>query len=166
MLEGLWYGTLWVAPAFGGPLETVGNPPAALLHTPGDAGDLSATVVRILKDQELADELVRRGKEGAAKFSREGLWPELKRHYRRVVVPRSKANGKYDYDLSNYSQLQHPGVLLDCLRSVYASRGDIEAEVFVVDNASTDGTVDAIAQRVPQVHCYRQRDECRVQPSK
>ena len=39
VLEGLWYGTPVVAPAFGGPLETVGNPPAALLHTPGDAGD-------------------------------------------------------------------------------------------------------------------------------
>ena len=40
VLEGLWYGTPVVAPALGGPLEIVGNPPAALLHTPGDASEL------------------------------------------------------------------------------------------------------------------------------
>jgi glycosyltransferase involved in cell wall biosynthesis len=78
VLEALWYGTPVVAPALGGPLEIVGNPPAALLHTPGDAGDLSATVVRILKDHELANELVRRGKERAAKFTRERLWPQFR----------------------------------------------------------------------------------------
>jgi glycosyltransferase involved in cell wall biosynthesis len=67
-----------VAPALGGPLEIVGNPPAALLHTPGNAKELGAAAVRILRDRELADELVRRGKERAAKFSRERLWPQFR----------------------------------------------------------------------------------------
>lgn len=77
VLEALWYGTPVVAPAIGGPLEIVGNPPAALLHEPGNVGELGAAIVRILKDRELADELVRRGKEQASKFTRERLWPEF-----------------------------------------------------------------------------------------
>jgi glycosyltransferase involved in cell wall biosynthesis len=78
VLEGLWYGTPVVAPALGGPLEIVGNPPAALLHTPGNAKELGTAVVHILSDPELADELVRRGKERAARFTRERLWTEFK----------------------------------------------------------------------------------------
>jgi L-malate glycosyltransferase len=77
VLEALWYGTPVVAPAVGGPPEIVGNPPAALLHTPGNVKELGIAVVRILRDQELADELVRRGKERAAKFTRERLWPQF-----------------------------------------------------------------------------------------
>src|SRR5208337_478321 len=41
-------------------------------------------------------------------------------------------------------------ILLNCLRSVYSSTGDVELEVFVVDNASRDGTVDAIRGEFPQ----------------
>ncbi len=78
VLEGLWYGTPVVAPALGGPLEIVGNPPAALLHTPGDASELGSAIIRILKDRELADELVRQGKERAAMFTRRRLWTEFK----------------------------------------------------------------------------------------
>ena len=74
VLEGLWYGTPVVAPALGGPLEIVGNPPAALLHTPGNAKELAVAVISILTDRELADELVRQGKERAAQFTRERLW--------------------------------------------------------------------------------------------
>jgi glycosyltransferase involved in cell wall biosynthesis len=77
VLEGLWYGTPVVAPALGGPLETVGNPPAALLHTPGNAKELAAAVISILTDRELADELVRQGKERAAMFTRRRLWTEF-----------------------------------------------------------------------------------------
>ncbi len=42
---------------------------------------------------------------------------------------------------------------LDCLRSVYddLARGDLRGEVWVVDNASTDGTADAIRRDFPQV---------------
>jgi glycosyltransferase involved in cell wall biosynthesis len=78
VLEGLWYGTPVVAPTLGGPLEILGNPPAALLHTPGNAKELGTAVVRILRDHELADKLVRLGKERAAKFTRKRLWPEFK----------------------------------------------------------------------------------------
>jgi glycosyltransferase involved in cell wall biosynthesis len=76
VLEALWYGTPLVAPAAGGPLEIVGNPPAALLYAPGNPEELGTSVVRILRDQELANELVRRGKERAARFTRDRLWPE------------------------------------------------------------------------------------------
>jgi glycosyltransferase involved in cell wall biosynthesis len=78
VLETLWNGTPAVAPNIGGPLEIVGDPPAALLHTPGNAGELGAAVIRILKDPDLAAELVRRGKERAAMFSRDRLWPQFK----------------------------------------------------------------------------------------
>ncbi|MGO9570369.1 MAG: glycosyltransferase family 4 protein [Desulfomonilaceae bacterium] len=78
VLEALWYGSPLVVPATGGPLEIVGNPPAALLHTPGNAKELGTAVVRILRDRELAGELVRLGKERAAKFTREKLWTEFK----------------------------------------------------------------------------------------
>ena len=74
VLEALWYGTPAVAPAIGGPLEIVGNPPAALLHEPGNASELGSAIIRILNDRELADELVRRGKEQAsAVHSREAV---------------------------------------------------------------------------------------------
>ncbi len=41
-------------------------------------------------------------------------------------------------------------ILINCLRSVYSSTGDVEVEGFVVDNASIDGTVDAIRREFPQ----------------
>lgn len=39
--------------------------------------------------------------------------------------------------------------LLDCLESVFASHG-VEARALVIDDASTDGTADAVRQRFPQ----------------
>ena len=41
--------------------------------------------------------------------------------------------------------------VLDCLRSVFANTRQISLEVFVVDNACTDGSADAIAAEFPQV---------------
>lgn len=40
---------------------------------------------------------------------------------------------------------------LDCLRTLYADLGDLPAEVFVVDNASSDGSVAAVAEAFPNV---------------
>ena len=40
---------------------------------------------------------------------------------------------------------------LECLRSVFAETTEIPFEVFVVDNASSDGTVSAIASEFPSV---------------
>src|ERR1041385_8820419 len=40
---------------------------------------------------------------------------------------------------------------LDCLRCLYADLGDLPAEVFVVDNASSDGSADAIGREFPEV---------------
>jgi len=42
--------------------------------------------------------------------------------------------------------------LLDCLRSVFAAIDGTSIEVFVVDNASTDGSVAAVRQEFPVVH--------------
>ena len=42
--------------------------------------------------------------------------------------------------------------LRNCLASIYASRGDFSYAVCVVDNASTDGSVDMVRQEFPQTH--------------
>jgi len=42
-------------------------------------------------------------------------------------------------------------LLAQCLRSVYANSPDGEFEVWVVDNASTDGSVQMVRERFPQV---------------
>lgn len=42
-------------------------------------------------------------------------------------------------------------MILACLRSVYAQTREVSFEVFVVDNASADGSVEAIAADFPQV---------------
>jgi GT2 family glycosyltransferase len=44
------------------------------------------------------------------------------------------------------------------LRSVLAAVEDVEAEVFVVDNASVDGSADMVEEKFPQVHLLR--NEC------
>lgn len=43
-------------------------------------------------------------------------------------------------------------ILLDCLRSVYDQTREISFEVFVVDNASSDGSADAVAKEFPEIH--------------
>lgn len=40
---------------------------------------------------------------------------------------------------------------LDCLTALYTDLGSLPAEVFVVDNASSDGSVDAVRAAFPQV---------------
>ncbi len=40
---------------------------------------------------------------------------------------------------------------LDCLKSIYATAVDLNPEVIVIDNASTDGSVLAIATQFPQI---------------
>lgn len=42
-------------------------------------------------------------------------------------------------------------LLRNCLRTVYASRGDFTFEVCVVDNHSTDGSAEMVADEFPQV---------------
>lgn len=41
--------------------------------------------------------------------------------------------------------------LSQCLQSVLAATKEIESEIFVVDNVSTDGTVEEISSRFPQI---------------
>lgn len=42
-------------------------------------------------------------------------------------------------------------IILDCLKSIYATAADLNPEVIVIDNASTDGSPQAIKQQFPQV---------------
>ena len=46
-------------------------------------------------------------------------------------------------------------LLRDCLASVYDSRGDFSFGVCVVDNASSDGSADMVAQEFPEVRLIR-----------
>ncbi len=46
-------------------------------------------------------------------------------------------------------------LLLNCLASVYRAIGHLPAEVIVVDNASTDGSADAVEQEFPQATLIR-----------
>ena len=49
--------------------------------------------------------------------------------------------------------------LLACsLQSVYETAGGLEFEVFVVDNASTDGGAQMVRERFPQVHLIENRE--------
>jgi hypothetical protein len=43
-------------------------------------------------------------------------------------------------------------LLRDCLKSIYASRGDFDFQVWVVDNASTDGSAAMVGAEFPQTH--------------
>jgi GT2 family glycosyltransferase len=45
--------------------------------------------------------------------------------------------------------------LLNCVRSIYAESGSVTAEVIVVDNASVDGSADAVAEAFPDVRVIR-----------
>ena len=47
---------------------------------------------------------------------------------------------------------------LDCLRSLLADTQNLEHEIFIVDNASTDGTLDAIRKEFPHVHLIANTD--------
>jgi GT2 family glycosyltransferase len=44
---------------------------------------------------------------------------------------------------------------LACLRSIYGAQFEAALNVIVLDNASTDGSADAIAEQFPQVHLIR-----------
>src|ERR1700736_2366174 len=48
--------------------------------------------------------------------------------------------------------------VIDCLRSLEENCGDIRAEVIVVDNASSDGTPEAIEKDFPKVLLIRNNE--------
>jgi len=49
-------------------------------------------------------------------------------------------------------------LLLDCLNSVYAETKGVSFEVFVVDNASSDGSAEMVEQEFPQVKLIRNQE--------
>lgn len=54
----------------------------------------------------------------------------------------------------NYNTVE---LLRDCLRSVFASESSLRFHVCVVDNASTDGSVEMVQQEFPAVHLIANR---------
>ena len=56
--------------------------------------------------------------------------------------------GKLSILIISYNTRQ---MTLDCLRSVYAQTKDVSFEVIALDNASSDGSAEAIAREFPQV---------------
>lgn len=46
-------------------------------------------------------------------------------------------------------------LVCDCLQSVYTNRPSCELEIIVVDNASTDGSCEAVESQFPKVHTIR-----------
>ncbi|MBW2076204.1 MAG: glycosyltransferase [Deltaproteobacteria bacterium] len=48
-------------------------------------------------------------------------------------------------------------LLLDCLASIFATVKGMNFEVWVVDNNSTDGTIEAVRQRYPTVNAIANR---------
>jgi GT2 family glycosyltransferase len=49
-------------------------------------------------------------------------------------------------------------LLLDCLESVQTNTLGLESEIFVVDNASVDGSADAVAKKFPQIQLIRNQE--------
>lgn len=52
----------------------------------------------------------------------------------------------------NWNTKQH---VLNCLRSIFETRGVLHLQVVVVDNCSSDGSADAIAEQFPEVQIIR-----------
>ncbi len=86
VLEGMSVGTPVVAAAAGGPLETAGDPPVAILHTPGDAESLSEAVLKPLIDPNLVADLAHRGPQRARAFHRDALWPRFRELFARHIT--------------------------------------------------------------------------------
>jgi GT2 family glycosyltransferase len=49
-------------------------------------------------------------------------------------------------------------LLLDCLSSIFATVEGVSFEVWVVDNNSTDGTLEAVRERYPAVNVIANRE--------
>lgn len=69
----------------------------------------------------------------------------------------STCDGGYDVSVIIVSYNTR-ALTLDCLRSVYAQTRETSFEVLVVDNASADGSAEAVAAEFPQVHLIANAD--------
>jgi glycosyltransferase involved in cell wall biosynthesis len=94
IVEGFRSGVPVVASAAGGPLEIVGETQAALLHTPGDADDLSRQLLRMLREPACRRHVIAEATRRANDFTRAARWPL----YERVI--RSLTAGSVDAALS------------------------------------------------------------------
>ncbi|HEY3346309.1 MAG TPA: glycosyltransferase family 2 protein [Nitrospirota bacterium] len=46
-------------------------------------------------------------------------------------------------------------LVIECVKSIYYTKGALEVEIFVIDNASADGSADALAEAFPEVKLIR-----------
>ena len=66
----------------------LGSPPAGILAQPGDPASLSSSILQVLQNPELTNELVQRGLERARLFSWERLAQQLESIYQQALVQR------------------------------------------------------------------------------
>src|SRR5260370_24892861 len=71
-------------------------------------------------------------------------------------MPRHTAGERKMTDLSiSVASYRTPAVLQQCLAALDGERSELEIEVTVVDNASSDGSADMVATQFPWVRLLR-----------
>lgn len=85
LVEAMGYSTPVIAARAGGPTEIVTHGVDGLLYTPGDVGELTRALQLLAGDRELREELARKARKGAARFSPKRIGPKTLSTYEQVA---------------------------------------------------------------------------------